>query len=177
MIHGQNTYELFFDNCLVDEKQLLGQPGQAWSSGTDYLFSGRIQIAARALGIADRCLEMAKEYAKIRHTFGKPLSSRQAIQWMIADSALDLHNCRLLVYDTALRAQEGEKVYTETAMAKLSATEMVAKVVDRAMQIHGAAGLSDETILERCYRDIRPMRIYEGTSEALRSMIARDLLK
>jgi len=177
MIHGQNTYELFFDNCLVDEKQLLGQPGQAWSSGTDYLFSGRIQIAARALGIADRCLEMAKDYAKIRHTFGKPLSSRQAIQWMIADSALELHNCRLLVYDTALRAQEGEKVYTETAMAKLSATEMVAKVVDRAMQIHGAAGLSDETILERCYRDIRPMRIYEGTSEALRSMIAKDLLK
>ena len=177
MIHGQNTYELFFDNCVVNEKQLLGKPGQAWSSGTDYLFSGRIQIAARALGIADRCLEMAKEYAKIRHTFGKPLSSRQAIQWMIADSALELHNCRLLVYDTALRAQEGEKVYTETAMAKLSATEMVARVVDRAMQIHGAAGLSDETILERCYRDIRPMRIYEGTSEALRSMIAKDLLK
>ena len=177
MIHGQNTYELFFDNCVVDEKQLLGKTGQAWSSGTDYLFSGRIQIAARALGIADRCLEMAKEYSKIRHTFGKPLSSRQAIQWMIADSALELHNCRLLVYDTALRAQEGEKVYTETAMAKLSATEMVARVVDRAMQIHGAAGLSDETILERCYRDIRPMRIYEGTSEALRSMIAKDLLK
>ena len=177
MIHGQNTYELVFDNCVVDEKQLLGKTGQAWSSGTDYLFSGRIQIAARALGIADRCLEMAKEYAKIRHTFGKPLSSRQAIQWMIADSALELHNCRLLVYDTALRAQEGEKVYTETAMAKLSATEMVARVVDRAMQIHGAAGLSDETILERCYRDIRPMRIYEGTSEALRSMIAKDLLK
>jgi acyl-CoA dehydrogenase len=177
MIHGQNTYELFFDNCVVDEKQLLGKTGQAWSSGTDYLFSGRIQIAARALGIADRCLEMAKEYSKIRNTFGKPLSSRQAIQWMIADSALELHNCRLLVYDTALRAQEGEKVYTETAMAKLSATEMVARVVDRAMQIHGAAGLSDETILERCYRDIRPMRIYEGTSEALRSMIAKDLLK
>ena len=177
MIHGQNTYELFFDNCIVDEKQLLGKTGQAWSSGTDYLFSGRIQIAARALGIADRCLEMAKEYSKIRHTFGKPLSSRQAIQWMIADSALELHNCRLLVYDTALRAQEGEKVYTETAMAKLSATEMVARVVDRAMQIHGAAGLSDETILERCYRDIRPMRIYEGTSEALRSMVAKDLLK
>ena len=177
MIHGQNTYELFFDNCIVDEKQLLGKTGQAWSSGTDYLFSGRIQIAARALGIADRCLGMAKEYSKIRHTFGKPLSSRQAIQWMIADSALELHNCRLLVYDTALRAQEGEKVYTETAMAKLSATEMVARVVDRAMQIHGAAGLSDETILERCYRDIRPMRIYEGTSEALRSMIAKDLLK
>ena len=177
MIHGQNTYELFFDNCLVDAKQLLGKAGQAWASGTDYLFSGRIQIAARALGIADRCLEMATEYAKVRHTFGKPLSSRQAIQWMIADSALELHNCRLLVYDTALRAQEGEKVYLQTAMSKLYATEMVTKVVDRAMQIHGAAGLSDETILERCYRDIRPMRIYEGTSEALRSMIAKELLR
>jgi len=82
-----------------------------------------------------------------------------------------------LVYDTALRAQEGEKVYLQTAMSKLCATEMVTKVVDRAMQIHGAAGLSDETILERCYRDIRPMRIYEGTSEALRSMIAKELLR
>jgi alkylation response protein AidB-like acyl-CoA dehydrogenase len=177
MIHGQNTYELFFDNCWVNKDQLLGKPGEAWSSGTDYLFSGRIQIAARAMGIADRCLEMAIDYAKIRHTFGKPLSSRQAIQWMIADSAIELHTCRLMVYDAALRAQEGEKVFIQTAMAKIYATEMVAKIVDRAMQIHGAAGLSDETILERCYRDIRPMRIYEGTSEAMRSMIAKDLLR
>lgn len=177
MIHGQSTYELFFDNCWVDNKQLLGKPGEAWSSGTDYLFSGRIQIAARAMGIADRCLEMAIDYSKIRHTFGKPLSSRQAIQWMIADSAIELHTCRLMVYDAALRAQEGEKVFIQTAMAKIYATEMVAKIVDRAMQIHGAAGLSDETILERCYRDIRPMRIYEGTSEAMRSMIAKDLLR
>jgi acyl-CoA dehydrogenase len=82
-----------------------------------------------------------------------------------------------MVYDAALRAQEGEKVFIQTAMAKIYATEMVAKIVDRAMQIHGAAGLSDETILERCYRDIRPMRIYEGTSEAMRSMIAKDLLR
>ena len=116
-------------------------------------------------------------YAKNREAFGGIICDLQAIQWMIADSALELHNCRLLVYDTALRAQEGEKVYLQTAMSKLHATEMVTKVVDKAMQIHGAAGLSDETILERCYRDIRPMRIYEGTSEALRSMIAKELLR
>ena len=177
MIHGQNTYELFFDNCVVGEEQLLGKMGEAWTSGTNFLFAGRIQIAARALGIADRCLEMATEYAKTRHTFGKVLSSRQAIQWMIANSAMELHAARLIVYDAASRAQEGEQVFAQTAMAKVVATEMAAKVVDRAIQIHGAAGVSDDTILERCYRDVRPMRIYEGTSEAMRSVIARDLLK
>ena len=177
MIHGQNTYELFFDNCVVGEEQMLGKMGEAWASGTNFLFAGRIQIAARALGIADRCLEMATEYAKTRHTFGKVLSSRQAIQWMIANSAMELHAARLIVYDAASRAQAGEQVFAQTAMAKVVATEMAAKVVDRAIQIHGAAGVSDDTILERCYRDVRPMRIYEGTSEAMRSVIARDLLK
>ena len=176
MIHGQNTYELFFDNCVVDNEQMLGKQGEAWVSGTNFLFAGRIQIAARALGIADRCLEMAIEYSKTRQTFGKPLSSRQAIQWMIADSATELHAARLIVYDAADRAQQGEQVFSQTAMAKVFATEMATKVVDRAIQIHGAAGVSDETILERCYRDVRPMRIYEGTSEAMRSVIARDLV-
>ena len=176
MIHGQNTYELFFDNCVVGEEQMLGKQGEAWVSGTNFLFAGRIQIAGRALGIADRCLEMAIEYSKTRQTFGKPLSSRQAIQWMIADSATELHAARLIVYDAANRAQQGEQVFSQTAMAKVFATEMATKVVDRAIQIHGAAGVSDETILERCYRDVRPMRIYEGTSEAMRSVIARDLV-
>jgi len=176
MIHGQNTYELFFDNCVVGEEQMLGKQGEAWASGTNFLFAGRIQIAARALGIADRCLEMAIEYSKIRQTFGKPISTRQAIQWMIADSATELHAARLIVYDAADRAQQGEQVFSQTAMAKVFATEMATKVVDRAIQIHGAAGVSDETILERCYRDVRPMRIYEGTSEAMRSVIARDLV-
>ena len=90
---------------------------------------------------------------------------------------MELHSARLIVYDAASRAQAGEQVFAQTAMAKVVATEMAAKVVDRAIQIHGAAGVSDETILERCYRDVRPMRIYEGTSEAMRSVIARDLLK
>lgn len=177
MLHGQSTYEVFFENCVVSETQLLGGPGQGWGAGTSFLYTGRLGIAARSLGIADRCLDLAIDYAKQRHTFGKPLSSRQAVQWMIADSATELHAARLMVYDAAWRAQQGENVIQQTAMVKSYATEMVSRVVDRAVQIHGAAGLSNETILERCYRDVRPMRIYEGSSEAMRSVVARNLLR
>ena len=177
MLHGQSTYEIFFENCVVSETQLLGGPGQGWGAGTSFLYTGRLGIAARSLGIADRCLDLAIDYAKQRHTFGKPLSSRQAVQWMIADSATELHAARLMVYDAAWRAQQGENVVQQTAMVKSYATEMVSRVVDRAVQIHGAAGLSNETILERCYRDVRPMRIYEGSSEAMRSVVARNLFR
>lgn len=177
MIHGHSTFELFLEQCRVSEEQVLGEPGKGWGAGTAFLYSSRLQISARAIGIADRCLELAIDYAKQRHTFNKPLSSRQAIQWMIADSTIELHAARLMVYDAAWRAQNGEEVIQQTAMAKTFATEMVGRVVDRAVQIHGAAGLSDETILERCYRDVRPMRIYEGSAEAMRSVIANNLLK
>lgn len=177
MIHGHSTFELFLEDCHVPDEQLLGEPGKGWGAGTSFLYSSRLQISARALGIADRCLELAIDYAKQRQTFGKPLASRQAIQWMIAESSIDLHAARLMVYEAASRAQNGEHVIQQTAMAKTFATEMVGRVVDRAVQIHGAAGLSDETILERCYRDVRPMRIYEGSAEAMRSVIANDLLR
>ena len=177
IIHGQPTYELFLDNCVIPDDQLLGEPGKGWGAGTAFLNSGRLQIAARAIGIADRCLEMAIDYSRQRHTFGKPLASRQAIQWMIADSAIELHAARLMTHETAWRGQQGVNIDNQTAMVKLYATEMAGRVVDRAVQIHGAAGVSDETILERCYRDVRPMRIYEGSSEAMRSVVARNLLR
>lgn len=177
MIHGQSTYELFLNDCVVPDSQLLGEPGQGWGAGESALYRGRVMISARAIGIAQRCYEMMIDYAKIRHTFGKPLSSRQAIQWMIADSATDLHASRLMVYEAAWRAQQGQEVRTQMAMIKAFTSEMAGRVVDRAVQIHGAAGLSDETILERCYRDVRPMRIYEGSSEAMRSVIARNELQ
>ena len=109
--------------------------------------------------------------------FGQPLSNRQAIQWMIADSAMEIHATRMMVYDAAWRATQGEDVQQQTAMIKVYSSEMAGRVVDRAVQIHGAAGLSDETILELCYRDVRPMRIYEGPSEAMRSVLARGLLR
>lgn len=177
MLHGQSTYELFFNDCFVPDSQLLGEPGQGWAASETALYRGRVMISARAIGIAQRCYEMMVDYAKERHTFGKPLSSRQAIQWMIADSAMDLHASRLMVYDAAWRAQKGEQVRTQMAMIKAFTSEMASRVVDRAVQVHGASGLSDETILERCYRDVRPMRIYEGSSEAMRSVIARNVLQ
>ncbi|MBP02266.1 MAG: hypothetical protein CMM25_05615 [Rhodospirillaceae bacterium] len=174
MVHGQSTYELFFNNCRVSDHQLLGKPNQGWAAGEAALYRGRVLISARALGIAQRCYEMMVEYSSQRHTFGKPLSSRQAIQWMVADSAIDIHASRLMVYNAAWRAQDGQDVRSEMAMIKVFTAEMVSRVVDRAVQIHGASGLSDETILERCYRDVRPMRIYEGSSEAMRSVIAKN---
>ena len=174
MVHGQSTYELFFNNCRVSDHQLLGKPNQGWAAGEAALYRGRVLISARALGIAQRCYEMMVEYSSQRHTFGKPLSSRQAIQWMVADTAIDIHASRLMVYNAAWRAQDGQNVRSEMAMIKVFTAEMVSRVVDRAVQIHGASGLSDETILERCYRDVRPMRIYEGSSEAMRSVIAKN---
>ena len=96
---------------------------------------------------------------------------------MIADSAVDLHASRLMVYDAAWREQQGQEVRTQMAMIKMFTSEMAGRVVDRAVQVHGASGLSDETILERCYRDVRPMRIYEGSSEAMRSVIAKNMLQ
>lgn len=177
MIHGLSTYELFLDNCTISREQVLGEPGQGWGAGNTFLYNGRMEIAARGLGVADRCQEMAIGYAKERHTFGKPLSSRQAIQWMLADSAMEIHATRMMVYDAAWRATNGEDVQQQTAMIKVFSSEMTGRVVDRAVQIHGAAGLSDETILELCYRDARPMRIYEGPSEAMRSLVARGLLQ
>lgn len=176
MIHGSPTYELFFQDCFVPDSQLLGEPGKGWAAGEAALYRGRVAIAARAIGIAQRCLELMTDYAKTRHTFEKPIASRQAVQWMIADSAMELHAARLMVYDAAWRADAGGDVRTEMAMIKAFTSEMVGRVADRAVQIHGAAGLSDETVVERCYRDVRPMRIYEGTSEAMRSVIAKNIL-
>ena len=177
MIHGQPTYELFFQDCFVPDSQLLGEPGQGWAAGEAALYRGRVSISARALGIADRCLELMVDYANQRRTFDKPIASRQAVQWMIADSAMELHAARLMVYDAAWRADQGQEVRTQMAMIKAYTSEMVGRVADRAVQIHGAAGLSDETVVERCYRDVRPMRIYEGTSEAMRSLIAKSVLR
>ena len=177
MMHGQSTFELFLNDCFVSNDQILGKPNQGWVAGEEALFRGRLLVSARAVGIAQRCFEMMVKYSKERHTFDKPLSSRQAIQWMIADSATDIHASRLMLYHSAYKAQEGEKIHSELAMLKLFTSEMAGRVVDRAVQVHGAMGLSDETILERCYRDVRPMRIYEGSSEAMRSMVAKNIIK
>ena len=122
-------------------------------------------------------LEMAIGHAKERNTFGKPLADRQAIQWMIADSALEIQLARSLTYETLRRAQAGDDIGTSASMCKLYCSEMVGRVADRSVQIHGGMALMRGFNLERFYRDIRHYRIGEGTSEVHRMLIARDLLK
>ena len=133
-------------------------------------------MSCSCIGAADRLLEMSVEYAKVRKTFGKALAERQAIQWMLADSAVELSAARALTYDTIRRVEAGEDVRTAPSMCKLYCSEMVGRVADRAVQIHGGMGMVRSYPVERFYRDVRSYRIGEGPSEIQRMIIARDLL-
>ena len=142
-----------------------------------FLVKGRMGIAARCLGVAQRALEMAIAYARERRTFGQPLSERQAVQWMLADSYMELHAARLLTYETAWKEDEGKDPRIEASEVKCFATEMAFRVLDRSIQIHGGIGLSKDLPLERWFREIRVLRIGEGPSEIHRWVVARSLLK
>lgn len=174
---GTDLTELIFENCRVLRGQVLGEIGQGFQLAMQWIDVGRLGIAAAAIGTAERLLEMAKVYANERVTFGKPLADRQAIQWMIADSAIEVQAARLLTYQTAALGDKGQETRQGSAMAKLYATEMVGRVADRVLQIHGGAGYMKDLPIERIYRDVRYNRIGEGTSEILRHLIARGILK
>ena len=120
---------------------------------------------------------MAMDYARQRVTFGQPLSERQAIQFMIADSAIDIDAARLMVYSTACRYDQGDDARDESYMTKIFCTEMASRVVDRAMQIHGGVGLTKELPLEYWFRQVRSIRITEGVTEVLRWRLARNLIR
>ncbi|ATY11252.1 pilus assembly protein CpaC [Amycolatopsis sp. AA4] len=169
-------FELAFDHCVVPDANRLGDVGGGWALANDQLTHGRLKIAAYQLGIAERCLDIAVEWAKQRVTWGKPLASRQAVQWMLADSATELEAARWLVYRAAWLADEGRPVKTEAFKAKLCATEMAQRVTDRCLQILGGLGYSKELPIQSFYRQVRVWRIGHGTAEIHRWMIARDLL-
>ncbi|WP_246393241.1 acyl-CoA dehydrogenase family protein [Pseudonocardia pini] len=169
-------YELTFRDCEVGDEQRLGPVNGAWKLAADQLTHGRAKIAAFQLGIAQRCLDLAVDWAKERRTWGKPLASRQAIQWMIADSAVELDAARLLVYRAAWMADAGEDIHHAAYAAKLYATEMAQRVTDRSLQIFGGLGYSRELPIQSFYRQVRVWRIGHGTSEIHRWMIARKLL-
>lgn len=169
--------EMVFQDCRVPAQNVVGDVGQGFALFTAAITHGRLHIAARCLGIASRCLEMSLSWAKQRVSFGRPIAERQAIQWMLADTAMELEASRWMTYHTAWKADQGRDVSRETSMAKLFATGMVTRAVDRALQIYGGLGYSKELPLERMYRDVRGMRIYEGTDEIHRYIIARSLLR
>jgi acyl-CoA dehydrogenase len=169
--------ELTFTDCFVPDEALLGDAGQGFAIAMGSLTNGRLGVSAACVGAADRLLEMSVEHAKQRVTFGQKLADRQAIQWMLADSKAELEVSRAFLYETLRKAAAGEDLGTMASICKLQCSEMVGRVADRAVQIHGGAGLMRGVPVERFYRDIRHYRVGEGTSEVLRMLIARDLLK
>lgn len=170
-------YELNFRDCYVPDENRLGPVDGAWRLGAEQLSHGRTKIAAFQLGIAQRCLDMAVEWATQRQTWGKPIATRQGIQWMIADSEVELQAARLLTYRAAWMAEQGRPIRNEAFIAKLYASEMAQRVTDRCLQIFGGLGYSKELPIQSFYRQARVWRIGHGTSEIHRWMIARSLLK
>lgn len=164
-------------DCRVPRENLLGKPGAGLRIGLAALDRGRIGIAAQALGIAQAALEASVRYANQRRQFGVPLARHQAIQTMIADMATQVDAARLLVYRAAWLKDQNQPITKAAAQAKLFAAEAAGKVTDSAVQIHGGYGYSKAYAVERYYRDARVTRIYEGTSEVHRMVIAREALK
>jgi acyl-CoA dehydrogenase len=165
--------EVIFSDSFVPETNLIGDPGQAFAYAVKFLSNERLTMASISIGMADHALRLSKEYAKQRVTFGKPLIENQAIQWMIADSETELYAARAMCYDAAQRADAGEDVFREISMCKLYCTEMVGRVVDRAVQVYGGMGYMKGNPVERLYRLARVMRIAGGSSEIQRMIIAR----
>ncbi len=180
-IRATSTCELIFRDCRVPVANRLGEEGQGFKIALSALDAGRIGIGAQAVGIAQAAYEAALEYAKVRVQFGQPIAKFQAIQWMLADMATRIEAARLLVYKAALAKDEAERTgarYSkEAAMAKLFASETASWATDLAIQIHGGYGYMKEYPVERYYRDARITRIYEGTNEIQRLVIARSILR
>jgi len=177
-VHGNNTSELVFEDCRVPAGNIIGlQEGKGFSTAMKVLEKGRITIASSCVGTAQVCLDMSIAHAKQRVQFGKPISANQAIQWMLADMAISIYTGRQIVYHTAWCRDQKQRVTQQAAMCKVYCTEMVNRVADYALQIHGGMGYMKESPIERIYRDMRLMRIFEGTSEVQRMVIARELLK
>lgn len=174
---GWYPAELFFDDVRVPAKNVLGEVGQGFSLGMQWIGQGRWLIASRCVGTAERLLQMAIDHAKQRVTFGQPIAERQAVQWMIADSAVEIQSTRWLALHAAWKADQKQDNRYEASIAKLHGANMANHVVDRVMQIHGGMGYTREMPIERWYRDLRVTRIYEGTDEIQHFIIARALLK
>ena len=176
-IRGSSTPPLYFTDCRIPREALLGEEGEGFKIAMATLDGGRIGVSAQALGIAQAALEASVDYAKERVQFGKPIANLQAIQWMIADSALEVDAARLLVYRAAACVAAGRPYSTEGAMAKLFASETATRVAGRAIQIHGGYGYTEAYPVERNYRDAKITELYEGTSEVQRMVIARSALR
>ncbi len=168
---------LVFQDVRVPHENILGEEGRGFELAMKWIGKGRYLLPARALGGCERLLDMAIEYSRTRETFGAPIADRQAIQWMIADSQTEIEALRLLVLHAAWQVSVGRDSRHAQSIAKLFGGVKANEIVDRVMQIHGGMGYTRELPIERFYRDVRLLRIFEGTDEIQRRTIARDLLK
>jgi acyl-CoA dehydrogenase len=174
---GDRPWEIVLENVRVPASHRVGEEGEGMRFGQQWLNIGRVKHGAHALGVAERCLEMASSYAKQRSTFGQPLANRQAVQWMLADMYIELQAARLLVYKTAVRLDQGEEAREDAYVAKYYADEMAFQAADRCMQIHGGIALTTDLPIEKMWRQQRSYRITEGASEVMKMVIARHVLK
>jgi acyl-CoA dehydrogenase len=169
--------ELEFINCEISSELVLGEPGRGFEYAALRLDPARLTHCMRWLGIAVRSIEIASEYANHRSSFGARLAEHQAVQWMIADSHIEIHAARMMILQAAWKLDQGQKVRHEASMTKVFTSEITDKIVDRAMQICGGLGISDDLPLATFYKEIRPFRIYDGPNEVHRSSIARRVLR
>ncbi len=180
-MRGSHTCELIFDDCQVPAGNVIGgeaMVGQGFKTAMKILDKGRLTMGASALGSAQRLLELCVDYAKQRVQFGRPIAEFQAIQFMLAEMATNIYAARQMLYHAAhLRDVKGTAVVKEASMVKLFCTEMAGRVADMAVQVFGGMGYMKDFPVERFYRDLRLTRIYEGTSEIQKLVIARELLK
>jgi acyl-CoA dehydrogenase len=174
---GSATNTVHFDGCRVPAQALMGRENDGFRVAVAELAGGRIGVAALSLGIARAAMDAAKAYVRERRQFGTPIAEFQGIQWMIADREVDLEASRLLILSAAHRKDQGLPVAKEASMAKLFASEAAHRATDTALQLHGGAGYLRDFPVERHARDARITRIYEGTSEIQRLIIARETLR
>ena len=175
---GAHTCDVVFEDCRVPAEQLLGgREGRGFKTTMKVLDRGRLHISAVCVGVAERLIEESLRYATERKQFGQPIAEFQLIQAMLADSRTESYAARCMILETARRKDAGETVSTEAACCKLFASEMVGRVADRAVQIHGGAGYIADYPVERFYRDVRLFRLYEGTSQIQQLIIARNMVR
>lgn len=176
VIRSYFPYEVHFENYEVPIEDRLGEEGRGFAFAEEWLIHARPPYAAASIGVAQAALDLAKDWVRERKTFGSTLAEKQAIQWMIADSEVELRAARLLIYQAAWNADLGRDMKVEASMCKVYGTEVAGRVVDRCIQMFGGLGVARELPLERWYREMRIRRIGEGPSEVHRMVIARDLL-
>ncbi len=176
-VFGDKPCEVSLENVEVSEDKILGETGKGWEILQSSLGAVRLVFGPRNVALGERCLKMSRDYATSRTTFGRLLSDRQAVQWMLADSAIAIESLRWMGFHSAWKLDRGLDARTEIAMLKVFGTEMLEQVSDRAIQIHGAIGISKDLPLERIYRGARADRIVDGPNEVHRAVIARNITR